>query len=605
MKRSGLVAALMFLPLTIVGVRNLGSDGNVASSVEENDNEVLYHETAPDEEGNIENDYDPSVQSTDFSSEVYSGTTPLIDVYKDGGELMKNYYRHLDANKISNSMGNCGYTAIGMLLSYFDTYWNDNFIEEKYEASVTEVASTELLDYSSSYESPGIKDTMAGRPSKKSLQNAAKAISGVDSEGKPIQPAYNIEFDILLMKIVLEEIDSDSFMGKLLQIAIDTEQLTPHFTIESYYLDDRSAYVPRTYSDGSSEHYVKGLGVNNKFTNTVLAAYLNQNQFLKDDVKIVTSKIKTGLDKSTESKRIYTEVSNIVKTGKPVLMGAQRYEDENGNGVYDKEEEEPTFGHVFIAYEYDEATGKLYGNRGWGLADSHFDIAATYNLEFSDYWTFELSSSLGRNYSNHYFLTDSERYYSPYQNLKATVAFAPDQYGFADAYPVDDDTATTYQLHDVLKNFEFNTRRYRTGYIHNEYVVMSCMRSGITEAWIEYMTRDPIYGIYVDLSHWRSFAQDWLDSTTATAVLQIYGKQDVQNPYEKGGWFNYADLLSSEINLSRDRNAQTKYFFEFNQPITQFKFYCKSKTEHTNDNNRGRLCIGDIQFVTNRDSAYL
>ena len=31
-----------------------------------------------------------------------------------------------------------------MFLSYFDTYWDDNFIEEKYESTITQINSTRL-----------------------------------------------------------------------------------------------------------------------------------------------------------------------------------------------------------------------------------------------------------------------------------------------------------------------------------------------------------------------------------------------------------------------------------------------------------------------------
>jgi len=76
-------------------------------------------------------------------------------------------------------------------------------------------------------------------------------------------------------------------------------------------------------------------------------------------------------------------------------------------------------------------------------------------------------------------------------------------YGFADAYPIDDYTKDNFVDHQTSDGFTFRTKRYRTGYIHNEYVVMSCIKTNITEAFIEYEFDEPIYGIVVDLVHWR------------------------------------------------------------------------------------------------------
>ena len=49
-----------------------------------------------------------------------------------------------DNNILQNIIGICGYTGIAMFLSYFDTYWDDNFIEEKYESTITQINSTRL-----------------------------------------------------------------------------------------------------------------------------------------------------------------------------------------------------------------------------------------------------------------------------------------------------------------------------------------------------------------------------------------------------------------------------------------------------------------------------
>lgn len=177
--------------------------------------------------------------------------------------------------------------------------------------------------------------------------------------------------------------------------------------------------------------------------------------------------------------------------------------------------------------------------------------------------------------------------YHNYEHLAATIL--PTDYGFADAYPTDDYTKTNYTTHTLSSGFQFQTRRYRTGYIHNEYVVMSPFRNGITEAFIEYKFDVPVSRIEVDLSHWRSLSHEWTYSSNCSAVLRI--------PLGNG-YVTVFDLLSDTTNLPTDRTNPTTYTLEFSTPVYSFQFYMQSKRININDNNRGRICIGNMNIYT-------
>ena len=43
------------------------------------------------------------------------------------------YFFHLGTNTPYNRFGSCGYVALSCLLSFYDTYWNDNIIPEQYD----------------------------------------------------------------------------------------------------------------------------------------------------------------------------------------------------------------------------------------------------------------------------------------------------------------------------------------------------------------------------------------------------------------------------------------------------------------------------------------
>ena len=178
--------------------------------------------------------------------------------------------------------------------------------------------------------------------------------------------------------------------------------------------------------------------------------------------------------------------------------------------------------------------------------------------------------------------------YHNYEHLAATIV--PTDYGFADAYPTDDYTRTNYTTHTLTSGFQFQTRRYRTGYIHNEYVVMSPFRNGITEAFIEYKFDVPVSKIEVDLSHWRSLSYEWTYPSDCIAVLRI--------PNGSGGYTTKLDLLSASTNLPIDRTNPTTYTIEFSTPVYSFQFYMLSQSVKFNDNNRGRICIGNMNIYT-------
>lgn len=169
--------------------------------------------------------------------------------------------------------------------------------------------------------------------------------------------------------------------------------------------------------------------------------------------------------------------------------------------------------------------------------------------------------------------------YHNYEHEAAIIR--PSDYDFADAYP----TSATTSAHKLNTGFEFTTTRYRTGFIQSEYIVMSPFRSNITEAYIEYNFNTPITKIEVDLTHWRSLSHEWTYSSNCTAELRT------ENGYK-------LDLLSKEMNLSTERTKPTTYTIVFDKPTYSFVFYMESKKTNTNDNNRGRLCIGNMKVYT-------
>lgn len=64
---------------------------------------------------------------------------------------MNKYFRNLKSCMGNNLNGSCAYVALSMLLSYYDTFYNDDTIPENYEYQITPSSMDTLVD-----ESPGI-----------------------------------------------------------------------------------------------------------------------------------------------------------------------------------------------------------------------------------------------------------------------------------------------------------------------------------------------------------------------------------------------------------------------------------------------------------------
>ena len=75
-----------------------------------------------------------------------------IDYDKQYESFLQAYYENLTYNFGMNYKGSCGYVALGMMLSYYDTFLNDDIIPEEYD--VISVGST--TDIYSRLDSPGI-----------------------------------------------------------------------------------------------------------------------------------------------------------------------------------------------------------------------------------------------------------------------------------------------------------------------------------------------------------------------------------------------------------------------------------------------------------------
>ncbi len=73
-------------------------------------------------------------------------TATLTPIESDKYLSMKTYFRHLFKNMPENDFGSCGFVSLVSCLSYYDSYYNDTIIDEKYD-----VESSGVLNYNFGY----------------------------------------------------------------------------------------------------------------------------------------------------------------------------------------------------------------------------------------------------------------------------------------------------------------------------------------------------------------------------------------------------------------------------------------------------------------------
>lgn len=505
----------------------------------------LYYEPAPDDTG---------LGDPNFSQD---------------SSFLETYYRNLATNKPSNSFGICGYTGISMLLSFYDTYWNDAIIDEKYDSPVAIIgASLQNLTVAS----PGVQnDTM---PSQNAIIQKIKP-DDMTRDEFIASSDFPRAFEFGIMQEVKLLIDNDTFLGKLFSIALNNGSIKPSQTYDYY--------------SSGNQSYLNGIGVSYNIVVNTINDYLLNNEAITNVVTLNTSKLQqeTPLEKA----RLRNEIIALVQSGKPVLVGGSHYNDTNNNGI--KDPNETASGHLVVAYCYDEVNDILYGNMGWNINQTERNIDEYFNIKIADYYSLNMNALPRQRTNNYYSSTINKFISSSGEQFSEETVINQSDYEFIDYYPTDIRTAVLYKTHLNVDHIGLRTRRFRTGFIQNQYVVLSPIRDGVKYAFIEYKFSVPVFQINVELTHWREFQVELLDKNTGKAELQV--QTDAYKINAKGDWNRKLDLLSDTTNLPRNRDNPTTYTVNFNKPVYGFRFYAEvNQMISTNNNNRGRICIGKL-----------
>ena len=566
----------------------------------------------------------------------------LMETLDDSNETNLNFYAtqyfsNLEKNFPVNSHGSCSYVAVSMLLSFYDSYWYDEFIDEDYDQIAFVNSSEGSYGLSSNVESPGVKN-----PTIESVLNLSDiAYETYISSSKSYDfQSYLIDFAYGLFDDSYSDY-SDSKYGlsfyQQTNLIYSYLVLDRGITTNIFTMDNNNYYSQEEYITFLRSKIQLGIPVlvnvqSSIFGNHTVIAYDCDNDNIYAH---------TGWKSSNNS--AYTHVSfndlGIASIDSVVSLdmvntswNPENYKDEATNetiGVecfacpYDIQvpsqanyDIPPSFSWKSLYNEkwFDERTisfriqfllndDDIYPRFGSFLYSTTTSLQLNM-VQWSEILDLSYSSSAKIlitcfELRNGNFLSDlytSSAIFSWLDPDPVLYQITPVDYDFQDAYPTDDDTKNNYITHNLNNGLTFRTRRYRTAYIQNEYIIMSPISDNIPEmnAYIEYSFKRPIKKMEVDLTMWMDTTTEILTSSNGKAYLQIPGIN---------GWDNKLDLLSASTALPTDRTQPKTYTLEFETPVYSFRFYTEyNGTTVVDGLNRGRICIGNIQLYLQRNN---
>lgn len=480
--------------------------------------------------------------------------------------FMDTYFFHLINNKPRNKLGICGYTAISMLLSYYDSYWNDAFIDESQDSHYDTINYSDLYSYIPyAYNSPGVYNNISvSAPSIDDIKNSLIQAGLVEGTG-----SYYDALDWALMQRVYNQIESQTFLGTLFQIAISNH------------------IIPvRRYPDGTMFNqflYTTSLGLLHSQYVTILNAYIDQNVKLSGHVTLDESAMITTDPYNsyylTEKQRIRNEIIGVLQTGRPVIVGGNIWNDSNSNNIVDDGEIKS---HAVIAYDYDSNSDTIYGHYGYTFDKTHSDIELKLNYCLTHYIALDIDD-IPQKITDNYYLADKTAYYSPIYN-KVFNIIHPTDFGFPDAYN-QNQLSSVLTVGAPLSNITNETvtvKRVRTGFIQNECINLSTKRMAPGIAYLEMTFPREVKSLTIDISWWSN--NEMVSSQNSQYYIQ---------GFDGGFCYNFADIWYEGI--STDRTHPTKLTVDFEQGVYTIRFY-GSTTDYINDRNKGRLSLFDMMI---------
>ena len=237
-------------------------------------------------------------------------TNPYSSNIQDYSNFRTSFFDNLTYDFGMNYKGSCGYVAIGMLLSYYDTFISDSIIPEQYDVNSIGEETNMVLRRNS----PGIMKDSIVDPSDTS------------------DASYGYYLSASGYYSSISSLSNSSLHAKLISIGANNG---------FYDFDDDD-------SPCGTNFYIRYIVMQQYFDNVLGYTYGNQYSF----------DFFNGESSESLSASVRNFAIQQVLSGNPVLLSV------GGSGG----------GHVVVAYDYDSNLDKLYCHMGWSASSTHKTI---------------------------------------------------------------------------------------------------------------------------------------------------------------------------------------------------------------------------------------
>ena len=515
-----------------------------------------------------------------------------VEYYQETTFDMKNYFQNLWEYAPSNSVGSCGFVSLISLMSYYDTFYNDNIIPDVYE----DHNSTCQTEGEAKASSPGtVNEFYQSSPTYTyydfchdtqhyNLQSKLTvlrniyisntdnptdfetSIGGWDFEDLFDHFYLNNEIDVEVTRWHTSNIDQNiatikSIIDQGKPAIVDIKRIVPnnpenyYHSVVAYDYDENGIYA--NFGWGSTQTRSLLLGGSNgyNYIEDIFDLDFSSNQHVHSNNYVINNEGHCGCN--LNDKVLIRNGSLFSNVSPTVYWMKDQY---NPNEHYELYLRLDTSEHNF-AYYYTYRNSITLKQEEW-----------EYFLQFERGCTCFL---LKRVTDDVDYEIKETQYIGLIQEAQSFTK-RPETFGFPDAYCASP-TIQQASIYDCI----FTTRRLRCGYIHNEYLVLSPKRNGFGTAYLEFEFDDPIYKFEVDISFWGP--NEGTNSVNSSALIQY---KDLS-----GAYHDLIDLFY-DIDLSRDRSSMDHLIFTFPEPTRCFRFYATAPAYGSS--NKGRIAINDI-----------
>lgn len=541
------------------------------------------------------------------------------------------YFSHLNNNFPINSHGTCSIVAISMLLSFYDSYWDDDFVDTVFEQ---DASFAQDLNCSQTFPLPSFDTESPGIVSEEledveNLTNSAylnyvSTHQNICFQSYLINLAYN-----LFSNYGLEDPNNDNPFGLTVY---EQTNLISYYLIYHRYISSNRAIVytlngnSNGFYDSIVDFIVDGMPILlNVYStsigyHTVLAydydsyhdeIYVHSgwkddngnclNHVSLDDLDVIDVESAVVIEVTNDHSESYHYYCGQTARCACSMVYPQNLVRVGGN-YYDVA---PSFKWDSIHREkwFDDAGSYIelsFLNYGKTLILSkNISLDNECGLTLSEWNSLLNSDSYSFYYvraklkSNNYLYLDYEcttLFGKPSSVCTFETIMPSDMSEFTNGYATQNNVDTVFISHTKLNGFLFKTRRYRAGLDGGE-ITLSSKKTDFNHAFIEYQFIVPIDRIDIQLSHWSNDTNSNLNSDNGDiAVIQEYR----YNEYK-----DRLNLLSPQTGLSADRNSKTIHTICFDRPITRIRIYSSTGQANVNNDDQGRICVGSIKVYEN------